>query len=252
MFGKKRPATSRTTSEDDAHAKSAYSVRRHRGRAASSVGGGGSAPSTAQTPDRADAPLPDLHRGAGRRRERVRRAARLRCARRRPSAAAKRSSTSRSTACCGRSTRTRASSRREHSRRCASGRRGATSASASASCVRSPGDITVTSLFEGSPAYRAGIRRGDIIARVGDEDGQGLADRGRRQARQGARRARSVDLTIRRPGLDTLIPLTVERDEIKIASVRTAFMIAPGHRLRPAAGLLGDDQRRTGRGARRG
>src|SRR5262245_20792856 len=29
------------------------------------------------------------------------------------------------------------------------------------------GEITVTSLFEGSPAYRAGIRRADVIARVG-------------------------------------------------------------------------------------
>ncbi len=28
------------------------------------------------------------------------------------------------------------------------------------------GDITVMSLFEGSPAYRAGIRRGDVIARI--------------------------------------------------------------------------------------
>ena len=32
------------------------------------------------------------------------------------------------------------------------------------------GDITVMSLFEGSPAYRAGIRRGDVIARVKGED----------------------------------------------------------------------------------
>ena len=30
-------------------------------------------------------------------------------------------------------------------------------------------DVTVTSLFEGSPAYRAGIRRGDVIAGVGEE-----------------------------------------------------------------------------------
>src|SRR5262245_46963836 len=29
------------------------------------------------------------------------------------------------------------------------------------------GQITVTTLFEGSPAYRAGIRRNDVIARVG-------------------------------------------------------------------------------------
>ena len=28
-------------------------------------------------------------------------------------------------------------------------------------------DITVTNLFEGTPAYRAGIRRGDVIAVIG-------------------------------------------------------------------------------------
>jgi len=31
----------------------------------------------------------------------------------------------------------------------------------------------VTSLFEGSPAYRAGIRRGDVIAGVGSESAEG-------------------------------------------------------------------------------
>src|ERR671911_690858 len=35
------------------------------------------------------------------------------------------------------------------------------------------GDVTVMTLFEGSPAYRAGIRRGDIIARVKGEDAKG-------------------------------------------------------------------------------
>src|SRR5690606_20100003 len=35
----------------------------------------------------------------------------------------------------------------------------------------------------------------------------------------------TVDLRIRRPGLDTEIPLTVERAEIRIASVRAAFML---------------------------
>jgi len=39
------------------------------------------------------------------------------------------------------------------------------------SIVSVQGDVTVTSLFEGSPAYRAGIRRGDIIAKVGEEEG---------------------------------------------------------------------------------
>ena len=31
------------------------------------------------------------------------------------------------------------------------------------------GDITVVALFEGSPAYRQGIRRGDVIARIEGE-----------------------------------------------------------------------------------
>ena len=38
----------------------------------------------------------------------------------------------------------------------------------------------------------------------------------------------TVDICIRRPGVDELIQLTVERDEIQIPTVRTAFMMAPG------------------------
>jgi carboxyl-terminal processing protease len=97
------------------------------------------------------------------------------------------------------------------------------------SITRDPatGDITVTSLFEGSPAYRAGIRRGDIIAGVGTERAEGWVTDDVVQRVKGPK-GTTVDLLIRRPGLETEIPLTVERDEIRIASVRTAFMIAPG------------------------
>lgn len=89
-------------------------------------------------------------------------------------------------------------------------------------------EVIVTQLFEGSPAYRAGIRRGDIIAGVGDETADGW------QTEDVVRRVKgpkgtSVNLKIRRPGLDDgPIELTVERDEIRIPSVRGAFMIAPG------------------------
>jgi carboxyl-terminal processing protease len=89
------------------------------------------------------------------------------------------------------------------------------------------GDVTVTSLFEGSPAYRAGMRRGDIIAKVGAEDAKGWPTEEVVKRVKGPK-GTTVELTIRRPGLETVIPLTVERDEIKIATVRTAFMIAPG------------------------
>lgn len=95
------------------------------------------------------------------------------------------------------------------------------------SIVSVQGDVTVTSLFEGSPAYRAGIRRGDIIAKVGEEDAKGWSTEEVVKRVKGPK-GTTVDLTIRRPGLETTIPLTVERDEIKIATVRTAFMLAPG------------------------
>jgi carboxyl-terminal processing protease len=89
------------------------------------------------------------------------------------------------------------------------------------------GEVTVTSLFEGSPAYRAGIRRGDVIAGVGGEDGKGwtIDDV---VARVKGPRGTTVDIAIRRPGVAENIDLTVERDEIHIVTVRTAFMVAPG------------------------
>jgi carboxyl-terminal processing protease len=88
-------------------------------------------------------------------------------------------------------------------------------------------DVTVSSLFEGSPAYRAGVRRGDIIARVGTEEAKNWTTEDVVKRVKGPR-GTTVDIGIRRPGVDQLIPLTIERDEIRIPSVRTAFMIAPG------------------------
>lgn len=95
------------------------------------------------------------------------------------------------------------------------------------SIVKVGSDVRVASLFEGSPAYRAGIRRGDIIARVGTEEAKDW-DIEEVVNRVKGPKGTTVDIAIRRPGLQKLIPLTVERDEIKIPSVRTAFMIAPG------------------------
>jgi carboxyl-terminal processing protease len=95
------------------------------------------------------------------------------------------------------------------------------------------GEVTVTSLFEGSPAYRAGIRRNDIIARVGKEETKPWGPDPRRQTEEVVSRVKgpkgtTVDISIRRPGVDQLIDLTVERDEIHIVTVRTSFMMAPG------------------------
>lgn len=89
------------------------------------------------------------------------------------------------------------------------------------------GDITVTNLFEGSPAYRAGIRRGDVIAQIKGESAKGWTSEQAVRELRGPK-GTSVSIGIRRAGVETLIPLDVERDEINITTVRTAFMIAPG------------------------
>jgi carboxyl-terminal processing protease len=96
------------------------------------------------------------------------------------------------------------------------------------------GDITVMSLFEGSPAYRAGIRRGDVIARIeGPDPTTGkteLLDTKNWTSDQAVRRLKGpkgtkVRIAIRRPGYDKLIDMDVERDEVNITTVRGAFMI---------------------------
>ncbi len=70
------------------------------------------------------------------------------------------------------------------------------------------GDITIQSIFEGSPAYKSGLRRGDVIARVESED-----------------KGTPVNISIRRRGYEGFIEMNVVRDEVNITTVRGAFMI---------------------------
>ncbi|MBP1605089.1 MAG: ctpA [Acidobacteria bacterium] len=86
------------------------------------------------------------------------------------------------------------------------------------------GDITVVALFEGSPAYRRGVRRGDVIARIKGADTKGwTSDRAVRELR--GPRGSTVGISLRRQGYDQLIDLTVERDEINIPTIQGAFMV---------------------------
>jgi carboxyl-terminal processing protease len=86
------------------------------------------------------------------------------------------------------------------------------------------GDITVMSLFEGSPAYKAGIRRGDVIARVKGEDAKNWTTEQTARQLKGPKGTK-VNISIRRPGYDKLIDMDVERDEVNIVTVRGAFML---------------------------
>jgi len=86
------------------------------------------------------------------------------------------------------------------------------------------GDITVMSIFEGSPAYKKGLRRGDIIAKIGEADAKGWTSDQAVKKLKGPK-GTTVDIAIKRRGYDGLIDMTVERDEVNITTVRAAFMM---------------------------
>ena len=88
-------------------------------------------------------------------------------------------------------------------------------------------DITVVSVFEGSPAFRIGIRRWDVIAVIGGESAKGW-DTDQAVAKLKGPKGTTVKVGIRRQNVDGLIDLTVERDEVNIVTVRASFMLAPG------------------------
>jgi carboxyl-terminal processing protease len=86
------------------------------------------------------------------------------------------------------------------------------------------GDITVQRVFEGSPAYTKGIRRGDVIARIESDDAKGWT------SDQAVRRLKGpkgtfVSIGVRRKGMDDLIPMDVMRDEITIPAITAHFMV---------------------------
>jgi carboxyl-terminal processing protease len=86
------------------------------------------------------------------------------------------------------------------------------------------GDITVMSVFEGSPAYKTGLRRGDVIARIAGVDAKGWTSE-QAVAKLKGPKGTSVNISIRRRGYDGLIDLDVQRDEVNIVTVRGAFMV---------------------------
>jgi len=86
------------------------------------------------------------------------------------------------------------------------------------------GGITVMSIFEGSPAFRKGLRRGDVIAEISGEDATDMTSDEAVSLLRGPRGS-SVNIAIRRAGYEELIDLSVERDEITIRSIQGSFMV---------------------------
>ena len=79
--------------------------------------------------------------------------------------------------------------------------------------------VKVVSPFEGTPADKAGILAGDLIAEINGEQVRGLTLSQAVEKMKGDI-GTSVDLTIVRQGATKPIRLSIKRDEIKVPSVR--------------------------------
>jgi len=92
------------------------------------------------------------------------------------------------------------------------------------SIISNDGDITAANVFEGSPAYKKGIRRGDVFARVESEDAKGWTI-DQTQHRLRGPKGTLVHIDVRRRGYEQLIPFDLVRDEVYIPTVPAYFMI---------------------------
>ncbi len=109
------------------------------------------------------------------------------------------------------------------------------------------GNITVVSPFEGTPAYRLGIRAGDVISKIENEDARGHEHRRRGEAAarpQGHARAHHR----RAPGLRHAP--RVHRDPRRDPAALRALLLHGQHEhgLRPPPGLQRDHGLPPGRG----
>jgi len=86
------------------------------------------------------------------------------------------------------------------------------------------GDITALNVFEGSPAYKKGIRKGDVISKIAGESAKGWNTEQAMLKLRGPR-GTPVQIEIKRRGYDTSIPIELTRDEVTIPTVPAYFMI---------------------------
>jgi carboxyl-terminal processing protease len=89
------------------------------------------------------------------------------------------------------------------------------------------GKTVVMAPFPGSPAYKAGLRPGDIIMKVNDKATDNLTTTEIADLLKGPR-GTQVTITISREGTVEPISFTVTRDEINRKSVHDAFWVRPG------------------------
>jgi C-terminal peptidase (prc) len=86
------------------------------------------------------------------------------------------------------------------------------------------GWITIISPLPGTPAERAGIQPGDRIVAVDGKSTEGYTPDEARETLRGPEGS-SVSITVDRPGVEALLPFTLRRAEIHVASVRHPTML---------------------------
>ncbi|HYJ99067.1 MAG TPA: S41 family peptidase [Burkholderiaceae bacterium] len=89
------------------------------------------------------------------------------------------------------------------------------------------GLVKVVSPIEGSPAFRAGIKAGDLITRIDDTAVKGLTMDQAVKRMRGEPQTKVV-LTVFRKVESRTFPVTITREEIRVQSVR-AKMVEPGY-----------------------
>lgn len=106
--------------------------------------------------------------------------------------------------------------------------------------TKRPGEpLKVVTPLAGSPAHRKGVKTGDLILKVGDEETRGHSLRKLVDMIQG-KKGTWVTLQIRRPGVQEPFDVSVKRDEVHIRTVhgwhrrpdgRWDYMIDPGAKV---------------------
>ena len=86
------------------------------------------------------------------------------------------------------------------------------------------GDITAVRVFEGSPAFQNGIRRGDVIAEVEGVNTKGWTTEATVNKLKGPK-GTFVNIGVRRRGFERLLEMRVMRDQVSIPSLSASFMI---------------------------